>query len=106
MNYAIGVVQYQNNANEDVKNNFIDWLHDNCIHISTDKMEISMTGESALIKDMNEESKKDVERKDVITIPIALIVLAIIVQSWRLMFIPILNFGVSICASFSLMKPV
>merc|ERR1719361_1175943 len=64
-----------------------------------------MTGESALIKAMNAESRKDVEKKDTLTIPIALCVLALIIRSWRLMFIPLVTFLVSICASFSVMRP-
>ncbi len=61
-----------------------------------------MTGESALTKAMNAESRKDVEKKDTLTIPIALCVLALIIRSWRLMFIPLVTFGTSICAAFSL----
>ena len=105
MTYAVGVVQYQNGKSQQDKYDLIDDLYDYTNEVSNDVITVSMTGQAALIKDMNEESKKDVEKKDVITIPIALCVLAIIVRSWRLMFIPILTFGISICASFSIMRP-
>ena len=55
---------------------------------------------------MNDESKKDVTRKDMLTIPIALCVLALIVRSWRLMFIPILSVFASLATSFTLMYPI
>lgn len=107
---AIGIVTYDNTADQTEKNEFIDDLTDQCTHIANrygrGKIKMSMTGETALIMAMNAESRKDVEKKDTLTIPIALCVLALIVRSWRLMFIPLLTFGTSICAAFSLMRPV
>ena len=109
-NSAIGILTYDNTYDQTDKNNFIDNLNDACSRIGNKygkgKISVSMTGESALVKAMNEESRKDVERKDVLTIPLALCVLALIIRSWRLMFIPLLTFGVSICTSFSVMRPV
>eukprot|EP01083_Nonionella_stella_P316351 1146592_1 len=106
---AIGILTYDDTLDQATKNNFIDDLDSKCDWISSgygdDHMTMSMTGESALIKAMNAESRKDVEKKDTLTIPIALCVLALIIRSWRLMFIPLLTFGTSICASFSVMRP-
>lgn len=106
----IGILTYDNTKDQQTKNNFIDDLDGECGKITNDfgknKIKMSMTGESALVKAMNEESRKDVERKDTLTIPLALCVLALIIRSWRLMFIPLLTFGVSICCSFSVMRPV
>ena len=109
-NSAIGILTYDNTYDQTDKNNFIDNLNDACSRIGNQygkgKISVSMTGESALVKAMNEESRKDVERKDTLTIPLALCVLALIIRSWRLMFIPLLTFGASICTSFSVMRPV
>eukprot|EP01083_Nonionella_stella_P175498 611326_1 len=106
---AIGILRYDDTLDQTTKNNFIDDLNAKCASISSKSgnksVTMSMTGESALIKDMNAESRKDVEKKDTLTIPIALCVLALIIRSWRLMFIPLLTFGTSICASFSVMRP-
>eukprot|EP01084_Bolivina_argentea_P128139 226542_1 len=108
-NSAIGILTYDNTYDQTVKNNFIDDLNDECKYIAkkygNNKISMSMTGESALIKAMNAESRKDVEKKDTLTIPIALCVLALIIRSWRLMFIPVACFTVSICASFSILRP-
>ena len=107
---AIAILTYDNTYDQQTKNNFIDDLDAKCGDIAkeygADTIKLSMTGETALIKAMNEESRKDVERKDTLTIPLALCVLALIIRSWRLMFIPLLTFGVSICCAFSLMRPV
>ncbi len=59
-----------------------------------------------MINDMSEESRSDVEQKDVITIPLALAVLAAVVRSWRVMFIPLICVIISVMASFSIMLPV
>eukprot|EP01083_Nonionella_stella_P265644 899615_1 len=108
-NSAIGILTYDNTYDQTVKNNFIDDLNDECKYIAkkygNNKISMSMTGESALIKAMNAESRKDVTKKDTLTIPIALCVLALIIRSWRLMFIPLLTFGTSICTSFAIMRP-
>jgi len=113
-NSAIAILTFDSRYAQQDKNRFMDDLHDACRRISHEiggdvddehRVTVTMTGESALIYAMNQESRKDVERKDTLTIPIALCVLAFVIRSWRLMFIPLITFAVSICASFSVMRP-
>ena len=85
-NSAIGILTYDNNFDQQDKNDFLDNMNNECGAIArkygNNTIKMTMTGESALIKDMNAESRKDVEKKDTLTIPIALCVLALIIRSY------------------------
>eukprot|EP01084_Bolivina_argentea_P122607 217245_1 len=54
---------------------------------------------------MTLQSKTEFGINCLLLVPVALCVLALIIRSWRLMFIPVACFTVSICASFSILRP-
>merc|ERR1719197_295400 len=55
---------------------------------------------------METASHHDIAIKDPIVLPIALIVLAVVVRSWRLMLIPVFCVSCSVCLSYTIMYPV
>ncbi|MHA1685816.1 MAG: MMPL family transporter [Candidatus Heimdallarchaeaceae archaeon] len=67
---------------------------------------VGVTGFSLLFQDMQKGTENDLKRMDSIVLPIALLVLAIILRSARLLFIPLVVLGISIFTSFLIMYPI
>eukprot|EP00301_Raphidiophrys_heterophryoidea_P019419 c4358_g1_i1.p1 GENE.c4358_g1_i1~~c4358_g1_i1.p1 ORF type:complete len:847 (-),score=201.77 c4358_g1_i1:157-2418(-) len=68
--------------------------------------EIQVTGNIVFFKDIREGADKDLARVDGISLPIALIVLAYVLRSMRLVLMPLLSIGVSVLTSFTIMYPI
>eukprot|EP01084_Bolivina_argentea_P128141 226544_1 len=109
---AVGLISYDNNkekTHRTDKSHFLDDTNDKCNEITQQYGEniikVAMTGANAMAKAMTEQSKTDVGINCLLLVPVALCVLALIIRSWRLMFIPVACFTVSICASFSILRP-
>ncbi len=67
---------------------------------------VGLTGISPLMQDIETGTKKDIAKMDSIVLPLALLILALVLQSLRLMIIPIITIGISTFTSFMLMYPV
>ncbi|ETO21500.1 hypothetical protein RFI_15706 [Reticulomyxa filosa] len=102
---AIGVIRYNGEISTVKSKSMNNYIKDSCkniTHTFHDQIIVSFTGETPMIEDMTTASRDDVERKDVYTIPLALCVLAVVVRTWRTMFIPLICVFGSICTSFRL----
>ncbi|MHA1303148.1 MAG: MMPL family transporter [Candidatus Heimdallarchaeaceae archaeon] len=76
------------------------------LSLSPEEYYIGITGSSILILDIESGTMRDIARMDAIVIPLALIVLALVLQSFRLMIIPIVTMGISALTSFMIMYPI
>ncbi|ETO16326.1 hypothetical protein RFI_21026 [Reticulomyxa filosa] len=98
--HALGTIRYDGESDSSETRDMNDYIKGECQRLSNDKIVVKFTGETPMVQDMTESSRKDVEQKEVYTIPLALCVLAIVVKTWRTMFIPIICVLGSICTSF------
>eukprot|EP00755_Sulcionema_specki_P024091 Sspe_Gene.80441::Locus_50807_Transcript_1_1_Confidence_1.000_Length_2804::g.80441::m.80441/K06994/K06994; putative drug exporter of the RND superfamily len=71
-----------------------------------DKYTMTLMGAPAFLDVMIKSSTEDLERMDAIVLPIALLVLASILKSLRLMILPVLCLGCSAATSFAIMYGV
>lgn len=101
------IVEISVNSISDTElNNFIDFVHNTIDFFKPEGYIMLLTGSHILFEDMKNASEKDIIVMDSIVLPIALIVLAIVLKSFKLMIIPIVSVGFSIATSFFLMYPV
>ena len=87
-------------------NNFISFVYDTIDLIKPTGYIILLTGSHILFEDMRTASEKDIIIMDSIVLPLALIVLALVLKSFKLMIIPVISVGFSIATSFFLMYPI
>ncbi len=86
---------------------FVVYLREEVHKINTSEdFNVYLTGYLVMYLDMQEATEEDLLRMDLIVIPIALLVLAIVLRSLKLMILPIASMGISILASFLIMYPV
>ena len=78
----------------------------NAINSEETVFQAYVTGFTALYIDMKEVTEEDLAIMDAIVIPIALLVLAIVLRSLRLMILPILSMAISTLSSFLIMYPL
>jgi len=97
----INLVQWS----EEEVGQFIDYLKELVSNIEPEGFTILLTGAEILFADMQKSAEEDIIMMDSIVLPIALIVLALVLRSFRLMILPIVSVGFSIATSFFLMYP-
>lgn len=86
---------------------FIEYIREEVHKINTSEdFNVYLTGYLVMYIDMQEATEEDLLRMDLIVIPIALLVLAIVLRSLKLMILPIASMGISTLASFLIMYPV
>ena len=86
---------------------FVEYLREEVHKISTSEdFNVYLTGYLVMYLDMQEATEEDLLRMDLIVIPIALLVLAFVLRSLKLMILPIASMGISILASFLIMYPL
>jgi len=92
---------------DEMLGNFIQFLRDeiDLLHTS-DEYDPYLTGFYIMYVDMKAAAEEDLTRMDVIVLPIALLVLALVLRSFKLMIIPLASMGFSIFISFLIMYPV
>lgn len=64
---------------------------------------VGLTGEAALVYDIVAGMESDLLHMDSVVIPVALFVLGVVLQSWRLMLIPLITVAMSLFVSFLIM---
>ncbi|MHA1202310.1 MAG: MMPL family transporter [Candidatus Heimdallarchaeaceae archaeon] len=89
-------------------NDFIYYLRDNIASMENEDNEFDafVTGFRVMYLDMKEVTEEDLALMDMIVIPIAMLVLAFVLRSLKLMILPILSMGISILTSFLIMYPI
>ncbi len=86
---------------------FVQFLRDEIIKLqTTDDFNAYLTGFYVMYIDMQAATEEDLTKMDMIVLPIALVVLAFVLRSLKLMIIPISSMGISILASFLIMYPL
>jgi len=70
-----------------------------------DSMDVSLTGSLALFTETLSATKNDIEARDGLILPWALLVLLFRIRSWRLLLIPGFCLAITIATSFSLFLP-
>eukprot|EP00656_Telonema_subtile_P033016 TRINITY_DN3639_c0_g1_i2.p1 TRINITY_DN3639_c0_g1~~TRINITY_DN3639_c0_g1_i2.p1 ORF type:complete len:882 (-),score=193.02 TRINITY_DN3639_c0_g1_i2:78-2723(-) len=80
-----------------------DWLQDFVDAHALPGIAIELTGVPSFIPMMTKVAVSDMERADGIGLPIALLVMAWLLRSWRMVFLPLLAMGVSIAMTFGIM---
>ncbi len=87
---------------------FIYYLRDNLASIEKEDNEFDafLTGFTAMYMDMKEVTQEDLALMDIIVIPIAMLVLAFVLRSLKLMILPILSMAISILTSYLIMYPL
>ncbi|MHA1258929.1 MAG: MMPL family transporter, partial [Candidatus Heimdallarchaeaceae archaeon] len=95
-----------NEQSEELVLNLINYLKNLIQEIKPTGYTVLLTGAEVLFEDMRSSAEKDIILMDSIVLPIALIVLAFVLKSFRLMILPVLSVGFSIATSFFLMYPV
>eukprot|EP00164_Ancoracysta_twista_P000151 GFYU01000222.1.p1 GENE.GFYU01000222.1~~GFYU01000222.1.p1 ORF type:complete len:843 (+),score=247.73 GFYU01000222.1:254-2782(+) len=101
----INISIYTGNAMED---DFLDFLQSAVTDLTPANAEFTyrLTGSPYLLRDVKTGTARDMSRMDMIVAPIAMLVLAIILQSFRMMIIPLLTIATSFVCSFMIMYPV
>mmetsp|Transcript_3702 Transcript_3702/g.5735 ORF Transcript_3702/g.5735 Transcript_3702/m.5735 type:complete len:898 (+) Transcript_3702:208-2901(+) len=64
---------------------------------------IGFLGSNTILVDSVEESSTTVTKIDLVVLPLALLVLVYVVQSWRMVIIPIINVSTCLLSSFAMM---
>lgn len=95
-----------NTVSDEELNSFIDFLDLTIDELEPEGYTILLTGSHILFEDMKQASEKDIIVMDSIVLPIALIVLALVLKSFKLMIIPIISVAFSIGTSFFVMYPI
>ncbi len=86
---------------------FVEYLREEVHKINTSEdFNVYLTGYLVMYLDMQDATEEDLLRMDLIVIPIALLVLAFVLRSLKLMILPIASMGISILASFLIMYPL
>jgi uncharacterized membrane protein YdfJ with MMPL/SSD domain len=70
------------------------------------ELKVGLTGVDVLWDQTNQESESDFVRMDSIVLPIALLVLALYLQNFRLVLLPMASVACSILSAFLIMYPV
>jgi hypothetical protein len=70
---------------------------------SPKELDIGLTGFDTLAYQNTASTKEQIQRIDTVTMPIAFLLLAWMVRSWRLLFIAMFNMGVAIIGGFAIM---
>eukprot|EP01059_Diplonema_ambulator_P003910 TRINITY_DN13601_c0_g1_i1.p1 TRINITY_DN13601_c0_g1~~TRINITY_DN13601_c0_g1_i1.p1 ORF type:complete len:888 (+),score=257.23 TRINITY_DN13601_c0_g1_i1:2-2665(+) len=91
--------------------NYADFLKDTAVPETkalthTNDYEMTLMGESAFLETMIDSSTSDLERMDSIVLPLALLILAYILKSMRLLILPLTCLGFSAAGSFGIMYGV
>jgi uncharacterized membrane protein YdfJ with MMPL/SSD domain len=104
----IFVIELLMGQKEDALENFAVYLREKMELHNPEGSDFStyLTGFIVMYYDMSETVEKDMATMDMIVIPIALVVLAFVLRSLRLMIIPILSMVISILTSFFFMYPI
>ncbi len=95
-----------NAVSDDELNELVEFLNLSIDSIEPEGYSILLTGSHILFEDMKRASEKDIIVMDSIVLPLALIVLALVLKSFKLMIIPIVSVAFSIGTSFGLMYPI
>lgn len=95
-----------NSMTDQELNNLVEYTSDSINMFEPEGYVILLTGSHILFEDMKNASEKDIIVMDSIVLPLALIVLALVLKSFKLMTIPVVSVGFSIATSFFLMYPV
>lgn len=95
-----------NYLSDDLITGLIDFIKTTVEELKPNDYVIALTGEEVLFLEMQESAERDILVMDAIVLPIALIVLALVLRSFRLMILPILSVGLSIAVSFFVMYPI
>ena len=86
---------------------FVEFLREEIELLDTsEEYDSYLTGFYVMYIDMQEATEEDLTRMDMIVLPIALLVLAFVLRSLKLMIIPIASMGISILTSFLIMYPL
>ncbi|MHA1199680.1 MAG: MMPL family transporter [Candidatus Heimdallarchaeaceae archaeon] len=86
---------------------FVQFLRDDIVKLHTsEEFDAYLTGFYVMYIDMQAATTEDLTKMDMIVLPIALVVLAFVLRSLKLMIIPIASMGISILASFLIMYPL
>ncbi|MHA1116197.1 MAG: MMPL family transporter [Candidatus Heimdallarchaeaceae archaeon] len=103
----ITVIEYLNASKNQIQalQNFLENEIEK-LDIDKEKYYIGLTGSDILILDIENGTKHDLARMDAVVLPIALIVLALVLRSFRLMIIPIFTMILSTFTSFLIMLPI
>ncbi|MHA1347373.1 MAG: MMPL family transporter [Candidatus Heimdallarchaeaceae archaeon] len=102
------VIDLKYEGADSVIDDFIYYLRDNIASMENEDngFEAYLTGFTAMYMDMKEVTQEDLALMDMIVIPIAMLVLAFVLRSLKLMILPILSMGISVLASFLIMYPL
>eukprot|EP00937_MAST-01D_sp_MAST-1D-sp2_P007782 g7782.t1 len=92
-----------NNSDAKKVTDFVDDLYDTVKSPNTKRFNFTLTGTAAFQHQITAGVKKSLDKMDKISLPIALVVLALVIGSWRLLLIPILNIATSFASSFMIM---
>ena len=95
-----------NSVSDDQLNSFVEFLGLTIDNIEPEGYSILLTGSHILFEDMKRASEKDIIVMDSIVLPLALIVLAFVLKSFKLMILPTVSVAFSIGTSFGLMYPI
>ena len=86
---------------------FVQFLRDEIQKLHTSETyNAYLTGFYVMYIDMQAATEEDLTRMDMIVLPIALVVLAFVLRSLKLMIIPLASMGFSILTSFLIMYPL
>ena len=87
-----------NSTSDEEINNLVAFIHETVDSLQPDDYLILLTGSHVLFEDMRLASETDIITMDAIVLPIALIVLALVLKSFKLMIIPIISVAFSIAS--------
>ncbi|MBY9002160.1 MAG: MMPL family transporter, partial [Candidatus Heimdallarchaeota archaeon] len=102
------VIDLKHEGTGSIADDFIYYLRDNIASIidDDDEFDALVTGFTVMYMDMKAVTQEDLAKMDLIVIPLAMLVLAFVLRSLKLMILPILSMGISILTSFLIMYPL
>lgn len=100
----LSIQYYKRDAAQETE--FIEWLLDKTGGMKDANHRVGLTGVSVLMYECVKGTSEDMVRQDAIVLPLALAVLAYILQSIRLMILPVIGVGTSMVVSWSIMYGV
>lgn len=100
-------IEFEYPEEGDVIGTFVQFLREEIEKLATtEDYDVYLTGFYVMYIDMQAATAEDLTKMDMIVLPIALVVLAFVLRSLKLMIIPIASMGISILASFLIMYPL
>jgi len=103
---ALVQIKYNKFSSQVDLGHFVSFLRDTADPLANENYTVGVTGQDVMFQDITDGSVSDMERMDIVVLPLALLTLAWVVRSYRLMIIPVCSVMISLLTGYLLMLPI